>query len=209
MNRNVPASFGLSVLTVLFFAIALYQPDPPVTRAVADRPALAPAPETAGTAPPSEPAAPVETGPIAGVVPPATPPAEAAHQMDPDPLQVRAIPPLLPETRTEDILDKPSTSPVPPPVSEAHAQPTVTLETTPTSVRPVAARPASARLPKAMSRPAPRGAYTESRAGESLPDIALRVYGSAASAKSLWLANRDILDRPDAPLAAGTLLRTP
>ena len=29
MNQNVTASFGLSLLTLLFFAVLLYQPDPP------------------------------------------------------------------------------------------------------------------------------------------------------------------------------------
>jgi hypothetical protein len=50
---------------------------------------------------------------------------------------------------------------------------------------------------------------TRTREGETLADVALRVYGSADRANLLWLANRDFLDRRDDPLRAGTPLRTP
>ena len=39
MNENVGASFGLSVLVVLCFAVALYQPDPPAEKLPAAKPA--------------------------------------------------------------------------------------------------------------------------------------------------------------------------
>jgi nucleoid-associated protein YgaU len=45
--------------------------------------------------------------------------------------------------------------------------------------------------------------------GESLPDIAERVYGSREATESLWKANRDQIERVDSPLAIGTLLRAP
>ncbi len=55
----------------------------------------------------------------------------------------------------------------------------------------------------------PKGAFTHTRAGETLTDVARRVYGTADQTKPLWLANRDVLDRIDGPLRPGTLLRTP
>ncbi|MCA1684716.1 MAG: hypothetical protein LC745_01770, partial [Planctomycetia bacterium] len=55
----------------------------------------------------------------------------------------------------------------------------------------------------------PRGAFTRVRAGESLADVARRVYGADDALKTLWLANRDLLDRPDAPVTPGSILRTP
>ncbi len=54
-----------------------------------------------------------------------------------------------------------------------------------------------------------RGLFTVVESGESLADVAVRVYGSASGVESLWKANRDQLARPDTPLARGTLLRTP
>jgi hypothetical protein len=45
--------------------------------------------------------------------------------------------------------------------------------------------------------------------GETLRDVALRVYGSADEGEGLWRLNRDLVGRQDALLGAGTLLRTP
>jgi nucleoid-associated protein YgaU len=47
------------------------------------------------------------------------------------------------------------------------------------------------------------------RPGETLRDIAIRVYGSADDLDSLWRANRDVLPHKDSPLMAGSVLRTP
>ena len=69
--------------------------------------------------------------------------------------------------------------------------------------RPI--RPASRR--RAVRRPESAFALVEQ--GESLADVARRVYGSESEAESLWLANRDQLDGPSAPVHAGMLLRTP
>ena len=55
----------------------------------------------------------------------------------------------------------------------------------------------------------PSSAFTYAMPGESLADIAVRVYGSPDSARKLWMANRDIIDSPDATPCGGTLLRTP
>ncbi len=55
----------------------------------------------------------------------------------------------------------------------------------------------------------PRRSFTVVRAGETLGDVARRVYGPAGEAGALWRANRDALQRRDSPLAVGMLLRTP
>lgn len=57
--------------------------------------------------------------------------------------------------------------------------------------------------------PAPRSAFTVVGDGESLDDVALRVYGTREESRRLWRANRDLIDRKGASLRAGMLLRTP
>jgi hypothetical protein len=51
--------------------------------------------------------------------------------------------------------------------------------------------------------------FTLSAEGETLRDVAVRVYGSTERTEALWRLNRDLVGERDAPLAAGTLLRTP
>lgn len=68
--------------------------------------------------------------------------------------------------------------------------------------------------PRAVARKVPRptetrGAFAHVEPGETLADVAARVYGSAAKVDLLWRSNRDQVRSPDSPLAAGTLLRTP
>jgi nucleoid-associated protein YgaU len=55
----------------------------------------------------------------------------------------------------------------------------------------------------------PQSSFTRAQEGESLRDVALRVYGSSAFASTLWLANRDQLSEPDSTLPPRQLLRTP
>src|SRR6185312_14565351 len=57
------------------------------------------------------------------------------------------------------------------------------------------ARPVSRRAPAPPADREPRGSFTLTRDGESLADVARRVYGSDEEARTLWLANRDLLDR--------------
>lgn len=67
--------------------------------------------------------------------------------------------------------------------------------------------PATATLP---SSPSPvRSSFTRVEDGESLAAVARRVYGPTADADRLWRANRDLLATREAPLVAGSLLRTP
>jgi hypothetical protein len=60
----------------------------------------------------------------------------------------------------------------------------------------------------AVGLPAQPG-FTLAGEGETLRDVALRVYGSADHADALWRLNRDLVGQPDAILEAGALLRTP
>ncbi len=142
MNENVGASFGLSVLVVIFFAVALYQPEPP-------SPAIA-----------------------------------------------------LPTAKAEPVeAQAPDLTPTHAVVARADVQ------VVPVSRRVVQPEPAPSR--RKAERIEPRGPFTKVREGESLTDIAARVYGSETASKALWFANRDRLDDPDAPLSPGSILRTP
>ena len=55
----------------------------------------------------------------------------------------------------------------------------------------------------------PASAFASVEAGETLADVAWRVYGDESAAATLRSANRDQLSGPDATLHAGMLLRTP
>jgi hypothetical protein len=66
--------------------------------------------------------------------------------------------------------------------------------------------------PEFANRPSPalpRPPFTVVEPGESLVDVASRIYGSSDSTEALWKANRDQLERIDSKLIRGTLLRTP
>jgi hypothetical protein len=138
--------------------------------------------------------------------PPATAasePSPAAPAPAPQRAETPAGPPLLPTAAT---LGNPSALPPPPAVANRPQVPTMARGAA--VAAPVRARPVSRR---SELRPPvePRGAFTVSRAGESLADVASRVYGSRDDANRLWRANRDVLDHADVALHAGTLLRTP
>jgi hypothetical protein len=166
MNQNLGASFGLSVLTVLAFAVALYQPDKP-------HPSPSPPPAPALSR--------VEPEVVEAREPTATEPRPAA----PRPAEAEPVPPPTPQV-----------------VSREPAAPVVT--------RPIErpARPVSRRQ-DAPVETEPRGPFTRARRGESLADVARRVYGSDTGILTLWSSNRDLIDREDAPLREGELLRTP
>lgn len=191
MNQNVTASFGLSVLIVVFFAVVLYQPDPPPP---------VPKPESRASVSvrsESPPAAEPVAAPPAPIVRATTPPAEAV------PLPAVPVAPVAVRPRERVATEVPvARRPSAPGSGAAVASAPRSGDATVTRV--AARRPA----PVVVERE-PRGAFTQARAGESLTDVANRVYGSADAAQTLWMANRDILDRADATLRPGTLLRTP
>jgi hypothetical protein len=180
MNRNVGASFSLSVLTVLAFAVALYQPDTPPP------PATTNAPSGPGRVPAPIPAA------------PAAPEVVDAHEPPPDANPVAPIP--RPQLTSQHV-----SRPVPKSVAR---EPSSAARREHTAARTVARRQVALAEASAPA-PEPRGAFTRVRRGESLADVARRVYGSDGAAEDLWKSNRDLLDHEDAPLREGELLRTP
>jgi nucleoid-associated protein YgaU len=171
MNRNVTASFSLSVSLVLLFAVLLYQPDGPVSK-----------PLQATSVAQAEPRKPISD-------------------------LTEGRPPLTPGSPlTESSAgDGESDAPTPTPVArvEATEPAAVELKSGPSrGERSRETRPA-------MGTPRPTSAFTHARPGESLADIAIRVYGSPDSAGKIWMANRDLIVSPDAVPPGGTLLRTP
>lgn len=159
MNQNVGASFTLSVLLVVFFAVVLYQPDSPRTPRVTTAPVV-----------------PIEAHPPEAPVAVGAP----SSSRDAGLAAVREIARRIP-------LARPETS--------------VAVNS-----RQSASRPPEPAHPFAFE---PRGVFTVVREGETLSDVARRVYGGEFDANSLWTANRDVLDREDSPLRPGTMLRTP
>jgi nucleoid-associated protein YgaU len=183
MDKNVSASFTLSLLVVTFFAVALYQPDSrlqsstartkrsPVARPVEDRAAAGPLRQPDLSAP----VAPEPTKPDSKVA--------LARSRGAGISQVQV-------TRHVD--------PLPAPAVEAR--------------KVIAPRNEPTRPPQGPSTPSvtePRGAFTSVRSGETLPDVARRVYGPGGDAERLWKANRDLIEKKDSPLRPGTMLRTP
>ena len=105
---------------------------------------------------------------------------------------------------------RPVESVAPPPESMPAPTPGVPLsEAIPEPPRPAPAarpiRPASRR--RTFRRPSSAFAVVEE--GETLADVARRVYGSEDQAEALRRANRDQLGGPGAEVRAGMLLRTP
>ena len=202
MNRHAGASFTLSILIVSFFGIALYQPDPQdpppaaeaspakiqTASAVPDARPSAPAP-TQGTPLVEVEAEPIPAAPVREVI--------STHFTRPQPRPSRSPSVASPVVASKPPQSRPSRKPAasPPQTATTSSKPSDSLRTT--SRRSLA------------SRRSPQSAFTETVEGESLKDIALRVYGDPTSIRTLWLANRDIIPDQNSPLRGGTLLRTP
>lgn len=195
MNRNVTASFGLSVLIVIFFAVALYQPDRPTARLTQDEPVRPTGPVVSGA-------------PERRAVPDAEPESRTVAVAEPEPRREPVVTPPAPAAVRSG---SPAVTPVAAGSAVSVARRSVRTAGAPVT-RPVARRTPPAPLPPPPRPPArnePRGEFTVARDGESLRDVARRVYGTRVDAATLWRANRDILDTADSPLRSGTLLRTP
>jgi hypothetical protein len=78
-------------------------------------------------------------------------------------------------------------------------------------------RIASVPLPSASKTPVRRSipvlppceGFAQALDGETLRDVAIRLYGSADETEAIWRLNRDLIRRREGILPAGTLLRTP
>jgi nucleoid-associated protein YgaU len=181
MTRQAVPSIVLSVLIVCFFAIALFQPDPPnKSHGQGRRRARGGIARTASR--------PTDRSSVARTDKPLS--------RAPDPV-VRATDKAAP-TPKAGASRPPGTSFVAVANRPAH---------------PPARSAAIATITRAAVRTdsdfGPHGSFTVVKAGETLADVALRVYGTTREAASLWRANRDALLRPDSPLEVGMLLRTP
>lgn len=114
------------------------------------------------------------------------------------------------ESRPEPARPEVAAAPARPPVE---AKPTARVEI----VRPkvAAVEHAPPKEPRPAVRPVSevkerhRGAFARVEPGESLADVALRLYGSPTMAEALWKANRDQVSSSSTPLEAGMTLRTP
>ncbi len=103
---------------------------------------------------------------------------------------------------------------------EAEAPPEPEIKTAKVESKPSVEKVRNSRISlKGQSRPrlvrssertnSPPSEFTTVLKGETLGDVAQRVYGSGELASSLWRSNRDQLDQPDSRLKAGGILRTP
>jgi nucleoid-associated protein YgaU len=181
MNRQVGPSILLSVMIVCFFAVALYQRDPPRSPGWGPRSASADAIGRSGSLPlrgqsRSSPGQP-ETVELVRA-------ASARREINPQPPAVTSAASLADSKRLPGRSARPR---------GADSNGSVGARV---GVRAEALRQ-------------PGSAFTVVEADETLEDVARRVYGSNAHVDSLWRANRDALSRKDAPLTGGMVLRTP
>jgi nucleoid-associated protein YgaU len=182
MNEHAGPACALSGLIVGIFAVLLHDnsPPPPVPKAPAQDVSVAAAsPPGSGSSKPDAP-------------PPIQPTRPRAIAESPAPAEKASI--ALPAV-VAPVIQVAGSEPPRPPEPEARPR----LADTKAPVKP----------PKQPSPPSPRPSFAIVEPGESLADVARRVYGSKDATEALWKANRDQVERIDSPLAQGTLLRTP
>jgi nucleoid-associated protein YgaU len=181
MNRQVGPSIVLSVLIVCFFAVALYQRDPPGPSHGRGRSGEADAVARSGLPPPR------------GASRSTTGQSESAELLRPASAgsKVPAQPNVLDSNSSiASVKLMPGRS------SRARDESTIGPDGSKNGDHIEVVRQ-------------PGSAFTVVDANETLHEVARRVYGSGAVADSLWRANRDALARRDSPLSAGMVLRTP
>jgi hypothetical protein len=181
MNRQVGPSIVLSVLIVCFFAVALYQRDPPRPSHGRARSGPADAIAWSGSTPPPGPMR-ASSGQSESAEPPQPVPARRE-------VPARSIA-LAPDSSTTAFERAPAHSSRPRGVNSVGSEGSKSGERIETARQPGAA-------------------FTVVLANETLQDVACRVYGSGALADSLWRSNRDALSRRESPLSEGMVLRTP
>jgi nucleoid-associated protein YgaU len=181
MNRQVGPSIVLSVLIVCFFAVALFQRDPPHSaRARSGLGGTELSPHTASVTADvqviraTERPELVQSSKVAGTLH-----AFESHRA--------AAPEKAAIARVQQASARS------PAVSEASSIVTAGLKSA-DHVNPVRE---------------PVSAFTVVQANETIRDVAVRVYGSSEHIGALWRANRDALPMLDSPLSSGVVLRTP
>jgi len=179
MNQHLGATYSLSVLIVVSFAVALYRADPPPSPTKAEAPRRPGREVASGLRPAVDRDRAVARSPAGTAAPARTARAE--------PRAPTAVAPARPAVVAEV-----GTAPGPDPTAAS---------------APVARQ--VSRTARSAARPARRGGVTIVEPGETLAGVAARVYGPGGSVEGLWRANRDQVATADGPLRAGMLLRTP
>lgn len=193
MNRHAGASFALSVLIVGFFAVILYQPDTRTSVPSPQKRSVTTEPLAARDVPPPTPGVPLIEA-TAGRIPITAEEPRASIPTSPRALPTRSGP------GSERVIIASSLDRPPAPRMADEADLPAARD------RPTPVQTASRRF---RANGSPRAAFTQVGAGESLKDVAVRVYGNPDATRHLWMANRDIINDQNAPLRDGTLLRTP
>ncbi len=138
-------------------------------------------------------------------LPPAGPEVTAGKVERPEPTPQAPLPELTP---AEPLAGRPSSAAIG--VDAGGMRPIAAADS---RAEPVASVPSqsSTTRPERRSVPVlpPREGFTQVLEGETLRDVAVRVYGSSDEAESLWRLNRDLIRRKEGAVRAGTLLRTP
>lgn len=181
MTRQAFPSILLSVAIVCFFAVALYRHDPE--------------PPTAGKAT-ERPEAKTKSDPVA---------VRAIGLRDRRPME----PALAPVPARLD-----SAARILPAGSRSEPRKVVSAvgrgaERIPGVDRSLKPREQPAMEPRPSTVKAGRPALTVARAGETIADVARRVYGREVGTEVLLQANREVVRDPERAIPAGTVLRTP
>jgi nucleoid-associated protein YgaU len=196
MNRQVGPSIVLSVLIVCFFAVALFQHDPPRVAPDQERVVVGGAVDGSRPAPTTAP----NTSSSSSIGPTTRSNASAA-----------TIVSSANRVTNRDVSGR---------SAEARADRAVFASSEP-NFQPASVRPSPSPIASAPSLASvrtadklevarrPRSAFTVVEADETISDVARRVYGTTDEVESLWQANRDSLPRKDTPISSGMLLRTP
>ena len=192
MDRQAFPSIVLSVSIVCFFAVALYERDKVPRGPAKDLAARKPGPagDLAGQSTKS---------PVPG--PQAAPDREGDANRASDPVRGLASRPV-PSTggRSEPTASAGRPGGIPGPVIRRASERTGEAAPSPTPSRG---------HPRESEGKLARSPFTVVGAGETIADVARRVYGTPENAGALWRANRDVLQGLDSPVAPGTVLRTP
>ncbi len=110
--------------------------------------------------------------------------------------------------RAEEIVPPVEAVPdVPPNPAEVEAEPPPVE--TPTRKEPESGGMPAETGPEPVEVRRPEAPFTLSEPGETMLDVARRVYGTPEVAPALRQVNRDLIDRDDVPIRPGSALRTP
>jgi hypothetical protein len=200
MDQHLGASITLSFALVIVFAIVLYQPEKhPLPSPPGDGPASPhqePPPAAEGHMPEVTPGEPLPDLPVRQPSAPSFP-QDTEIKLPPD----RGAVPIAAQGPALDRVVRASVGKTRPGPTIDQSPPGPDPEPTARSIAPSTRRQARA-VP-------PHDAFTLANEGETLKDVAIRVYGSPDEVEALWRLNRDLIGQRDVTLSAGTLLRTP